>query len=45
MMVIYGKNASALPGYTKIDDLNKGVGGQYVYLCYKKMLVSLLLLE
>ena len=37
LAVIYGKNASALPGYTKIDvDLNKGAGGQYIYLCYKK---------
>ena len=39
LAVIYGKNASALPGYTKIDvDLSKGAGmrSEYTYLCYKK---------
>ena len=35
--VVTGKNAKAPSGYTKIDvDLNKGAGGKYIYLVYKK---------
>ena len=37
LMVIYGQNVSAPPGYTKIYvDLNKGAGGEYIHLCYKR---------
>lgn len=33
--IIYGKNSPAPPGYSKIPaDLNKGAGGEYIYLCY-----------
>lgn len=36
LKVIFDKDATP-PGFTKIDqDLNKGAGGKYVYLCYKK---------
>lgn len=37
LFILYGQNARAPPGYVKIDvDLNKGAGGEYVYLCYRK---------
>ena len=33
--VIYGQDTPAPTGYTKISvDLNKGCGGDYIYLCY-----------
>lgn len=33
--VIYGKQNPVPDGYIKIEkDLNKGAGGEYVYLCY-----------
>lgn len=36
--IIFGKNAPAPAGYTKLDlDLNKGAGGEYVYLCYRRV--------
>ena len=35
--VIYGQDTPPPPGYTKIDvDINKGAGGEYIYLCYSK---------
>ena len=35
--VIYGKNTAPPPGYVKIPvDLNKGAGGEYVYICYSR---------
>lgn len=34
--IIFGKNASAPAGYTKLpQDLNAGAGGKYIYLCYR----------
>ncbi len=34
LTVVYGKDASAPSGYTMIKkDLNKGAGGDYIYLC------------
>ena len=38
LIVIYGENTSAPPGYTKIDvNLNKAnLSHEVVYLCYKK---------
>ena len=39
--VIYGQGSSPPANYTKIDkDLNKGAGGEYVYLCYTTALSS-----
>ena len=36
LMVITGKNTSTPAGYVKIPvDLNKGAGGEYIYLCKK----------
>ncbi len=36
--IVYGKDASAPCGYTLIkEDLNKGAGGEYVYLCYSTL--------
>ena len=33
--IIYGQWSDPPPGYNKIPvDLNKGAGGEYVYLCY-----------
>ena len=35
--VIYGKNTPPPSGYVKIPvDLNKGAGGEYVYICYSR---------
>ena len=35
--VIEGKHTTPPSGFTKINlDLNKGAGGKYIYLCYKK---------
>lgn len=35
--VIEGENTAAPVGFTKINvDLNRGAGGKYIYLCYKK---------
>jgi hypothetical protein len=37
LAVIYGKHARPPAGFEKIGvDLNKGAGGQYIYLCYKR---------
>ena len=37
LYVLFGQHASPPSGYTKINvDLNKGAGGEYIYLCYKK---------
>jgi hypothetical protein len=37
LAVIYGKHASPPAGFEKIGvDLNKGAGGHYIYLCYKR---------
>ncbi|WPC72667.1 MACPF domain-containing protein [Vibrio porteresiae] len=39
LIVIYGKSSTIVPplGYTKIpNDLNKGAGGKFIYLCYSK---------
>ena len=37
MYVHFGQYASPPSGYTKINvDLNKGSGGEYIYLCYRK---------
>ncbi|WP_420751930.1 MAC/perforin domain-containing protein [Rhodococcus sp. O3] len=37
LKVVYGKNTPAPAGYEKIDvDLNKGAGGEFVYLSYKR---------
>ena len=37
LFVIYGQNTAPPFGYSKISiDLNKGSGGDYIYLCYKK---------
>ena len=37
VVIIFGKNASAPAGYTKINfDLNRDAGGEYIYLCYRK---------
>ncbi len=34
--ILTGKNAPAPDGYIRLDtDLNKGAGGDYIYLCYK----------
>jgi hypothetical protein len=36
-VVIYGKDAQPPTGYTKLPQgLNEGVGGEYVYLCYRQ---------
>ena len=35
LAIVYGNDTTPPPGYTKIDiDLNRGSGGEYVYLCY-----------
>jgi len=37
IVVIFGENAPAPAGYTKINyDLNRNAGGEYIYLCYRK---------
>lgn len=37
IIIISGKNRQAPEGYQKIDvDLNKGAGGDYLYLCFKQ---------
>lgn len=37
LAVIFGENAQPPAGYEKLpNDLNKGAGGEYVYLCFKK---------
>ncbi len=37
LKIISGKNSNAPKGFEKIPvDLNKGAGGDYLYLCYKK---------
>ncbi len=37
LQIISGKNSNAPKGFEKIPvDLNKGAGGDYLYLCYKK---------
>lgn len=36
LKIIYGKDAQPPPGFIKIDvDLNRGAGGEFVYLCYR----------
>lgn len=36
ILFVTGEGAPPPPGYTKIDvDLNKGAGGDYIYLCYR----------
>ncbi|ELA9342615.1 hypothetical protein QTV34_001901 [Vibrio parahaemolyticus] len=43
LVVIYGSSSTikAPQGYTKIpNDLNKGAGGKYIYLCYHKHVPS-----
>jgi hypothetical protein len=37
LKIITGENANAPNGFVKLPiDLNKGAGGEYIYLCYKK---------
>ena len=36
LYILYGESPNPPPEYTKIGiDLNKGAGGDYIYLCYK----------
>lgn len=38
IVIVYGKDAPPPAGYTKIpNDLNQGAGGDYIYLCYRKV--------
>ncbi|WP_299011113.1 MAC/perforin domain-containing protein [uncultured Shewanella sp.] len=38
IQIIMGERTQAPVGFTKLDvDLNKGSGGEYIYLCYKKV--------
>jgi hypothetical protein len=35
--IVFGENAAAPAGYTKLGvDLNKSVGGDFIYLCYRR---------